>query len=202
MRNSDTSVKEQVVNAIMDVVVYIPPSHEKIAANPAERAQVVARQAARNASLMAGSLALPFGPFGWITVLPEMIGVWKLQTQMVADIASIYGKSSELGREQMIYCLFKQVAAQLMRDMVVRVGERAVVQTASLQLIKNIAQVIGVKITQSMVSKSASRIVPLIGALGVGAYAYYDTLQVAKNAVELFEKETVLDPDINRMETP
>lgn len=193
MRDSDTSVKEKVVNAIMDVVVTIPPSHEKIVTNPAERAQVVARQAARNASLMAGSLALPLGPFGWLTVLPEMVGVWKLQTQMVADIASIYGKSSELGREQMIYCLFKQVAAQLMRDMVVRVGERAVVQTASLQLIKNIAQVIGVKVTQSMVSKSASRIVPLLGALGVGAYAYFDTLQVAKNAVELFERESVIN---------
>jgi uncharacterized protein (DUF697 family) len=194
MRNPEPSVKAQVVDAIMDVVIFIPPSHEKAVYNPAERAQAVARQAARNASLMAGSLALPLGPFGWLTVLPEMVGVWKLQSQMVSDIASIYGKSSALGREQMIYCLFKQVAAQLMRDVVVRVGERVLVQQASMQLLQSVAQVIGVKITQSVINKSASRFVPLLGAVGVGAYAYFDTLQVAKNAVELFERETVFDP--------
>lgn len=201
MRNPEPSVKAQVVDAIMDVVVYIPPSHEKAAHNPAERAQAVARLAARNASLMAGSLALPLGPFGWLTVLPEMVGVWKLQSQMVSDIASIYGKSSDLGREQMIYCLFKQVTAQLMRDVVVRVGERALIRQTSVQLLQNMAQVIGVNITKSMINKSASRFVPLIGAVGVGAYAYFDTLQVAKNAVELFERETVFDPNIDRMET-
>jgi hypothetical protein len=32
-----------------------------------------------------------------------------------------------------------------------------------------------------------------LGAVGVGAYAYFDTLQVAKNAVELFERATVID---------
>ena len=48
---------------------------------------------------------------------------------------------------------------------------------------------LGLKITQGMVGKSASRFLPIIGAVGVGAYAYYDTNQVAKTAIELFSKE-------------
>ena len=194
MSKSESSAKAQVVDAIMDVVAYIPPSHEKAVDNPAERAQTIARLAARNASLMAGTLALPLGPLGWLTVLPELIGVWKLQSQMVSDIATVYGKQSTLGREQMLYCLFKQVSAQLMRDVVVRVGERALVRHTSVQLLQSMAQILGVQITKSVINKSASRFVPLIGAMGVGAYAYFDTLQVAKNATELFERELVFDP--------
>ena len=194
MSKSESSAKAQVVDAIMDVVAYIPPSHEKEVDNPAERAQTIARLAARNASLMAGTLALPLGPLGWLTVLPELIGVWKLQSQMVSDIATVYGKQSTLGREQMLYCLFKQVSAQLMRDVVVRVGERALVRHTSVQLLQSMAQILGVQITKSVINKSASRFVPLIGAMGVGAYAYFDTLQVAKNATELFERELVFDP--------
>ena len=194
MGKSKPSAKAQIADAIMDVVVYIPPSQEPAVEHPADRAQAVARIAARKASLMAGTLALPLGPLGWLTVLPELIGVWKLQAQMVSDIASVYGKQQSLGREQMLYCLFKQVSAQLMRDVVVRVGERALVRSTSVQVLQSIAQVLGVQITKSVISKSASRFVPLIGAVGVGAYAYFDTLQVAKNAAELFERDLVFDP--------
>ena len=195
MSKSEASGKAQVVNAIMDVVTYIPPSREHAVERPSERAQVIARLAARNASLMAGTLALPLGPLGWITVVPELIGVWRLQSQMVSDIASVYGKQSTLGNEQMLYCLFKQASAQLMRDVVVRVGERALVRHTSVQLLQSMAQILGVQITKSLINKSASRFVPIIGAVGVGAYAYFDTLQVAKNAAELFERDLVFDPD-------
>ena len=194
MNNAQPSAKTHIVDAIMDVVVYIPPSQEPAVEQAAERAHAIARTAARNASLMAGTLALPLGPLGWLTVLPELIGVWKLQAQMVSDIASVYGKQQSLGREQMLYCLFKQVSAQLMRDVVVRVGERALVRSTSVQVLQSIAQVLGVQITKSVINKSASRFVPLIGAVGVGAYAYFDTLQVAKNAADLFERDSVFDP--------
>jgi len=59
---------------------------------------------------VAGTLALPPGPLGWMTILPEMVGVWKIQAQMVADIAALYGKTATLTQEQMLYCLFKHTA--------------------------------------------------------------------------------------------
>ena len=114
---------------------------------------------------------------------------------MVSDIASIYGKQSTLGREQMLYCLFKHVSAQLFRDVVVRVGDRVVVRQASIKVLQAIAHQVGVKVTQAVLSKSISRFVPLVGAVGVGAYAYFDTLQVAKNAVELFERDLIIEAE-------
>jgi hypothetical protein len=104
----------------------------------------------------------------------------------------------------MLYCLFRHVSAQLFRDVVVRVGERVAIRQTSLAALQNLAKQIGVQISKAVISKSASRFVPLLGAVGVGAYAYFDTLQVAKTAVELFERETVIEAEMPQMppETP
>ena len=185
--------RDAVENALLDLVIRIPPSSERALEQPLARAQAIARNTSRQASLVASSMALPPGLWGWLTVLPELISVWKLQTQMVSDIAAVYGKSAAMGREQMMYCLFKHVSAQLFRDVVTRVGERVLVQKASSALVTSMVKKLGVTITQGLVGKSASRLLPIIGAVGVGAYAYYDTSQVAKTAIELFSKEIVLE---------
>ena len=187
--------ESKLADAMLELVLHVPASAEPVLAHPAERAHAIARKAARTASVVSGSLSLPPGFIGWFTVVPELLGVWRLQAQMVSDIAGVYGKSQTLGREQMLYCLFKHVSAQLFRDVVVRVGERFVIKHASLKVLQSIAQQLGVQVSKAVIGKSASRFVPLLGAVGVGAYAYFDTLQVAKTAVELFEHETVVDAD-------
>ncbi|MDT8991792.1 EcsC family protein [Curvibacter sp. APW13] len=193
MVNSPADELGKVQSAILDLVVAIPESTEQPVELPAVRAQAIARDAARKTSLIAASMALPPGILGWLTVLPELLGVWKVQAQMVADIASVYGKKSQLGREQMLYCLFKHVAAQLFRDVIVRVGERAVVQQTTYKMLQSITQQLGLALSKTLLKRSASRFVPFLGAATVGAYAYFDTLQVAKNATELFERATVID---------
>jgi len=124
---------------------------------------------------------------GWLTLLPELIAIWKIQAQMVSDIAAAYGHHASLGREQMMWCLFRHTAAQAFRDLVVRMGDRLVFQRMSWGVAERVAKQIGIKLTQRTLSKGVSRWLPVIGALGVGAYAYYDTGQVASTAIEMFE---------------
>lgn len=188
-----SSEPNPLTDAVLALVLQVPDSTEPLGDHPAQRAQAIAQAAARNASMLSGSLSLPPGMLGWLTVVPELVGVWRIQAQMVADIAAVYGQRHALRREQMLYCLFKHVSAQLLRDVVVRVGERVVVRQTSLKVLQGIAQQIGVQVSKAVLGKSAARFVPLLGAVGVGAYAYFDTLQVAKNAVELFEQATVID---------
>jgi len=193
-----TPTNESVLtDAVLDLVLHVPESNEATLAQPAERAHAISRAAARNASLISGSLSLPPGLLGWLTVVPELIGIWKLQAQMVSDIAAVYGKRKTLGREQMVYCLFKHVSAQLFRDVVVRVGERIVIQQTSLKFLQSLAKTIGVQVSKTVISKGAARFVPILGAVTVGAYAYFDTVQVAKTAVDLFERDIVIDVDIS-----
>jgi len=188
------AASERITRALLDFVGRIPDTGERRRAHPAERASAIASAASRRAALAAGGLALPAGPIGWLTVLPEMIAVWRIQAQMVADIAAVYGHKSTLTREQMVYCLFRHTAAQAVRDLVVRVGERFLVQTVTLKALQAIAAKVGVTISQRALGKGLSRLLPVVGAIGVGAYAFFDTAQVASTAVELFEAPLEVSP--------
>lgn len=173
----------------------MPTSSHKKSKTPAEAARKAANEAAVKAAAAAGTLALPPGPLGWVTILPEMVAVWKIQAQMVADIAAFYGKNGSVTQEQMLYCLFKHTASQAVRDLVIRVGERMLVKRASLRMLQAVVQRVGVKLTQRVIAKGVSRWLPVVGALGVAAYAYYDTAQVAKVATELFEKDIDIESE-------
>lgn len=187
------NASSKLANGIVELVMRIPASDAPHADNPHAQAHRLARQAARRASLLAGSLALPPGVLGWLTMLPELFGVWRLQAQLVSDIAGVYGKTATLNREQMLYCLFRHVSAQVFRDVVVRAGERVLIRNASLGALQALAQRLGIKLAHGTLGRGASRLVPLAGAVGVGAYAYYDTLQVAKTASELFARDIVIE---------
>ena len=183
----ESSGSQLIGQAILSLVGKVPSSREPRSRKPADDARRKANAAAAKAALAAGALALPPGMVGWLTVLPEMVGVWKIQKQLVADIAAIYGKHATLTPEQVVYCLFQHTAAQGVRDLVVRVGQRSLVRHASPLLIRTITRRIGAKLAQQAVGKGVARWLPVVGAVGMGAYAYYDTAQVAATAIDLFE---------------
>jgi hypothetical protein len=179
----------QIGSALVDLIAQIPATSEPANATPHARARAIASAAALQASAVSGTLALPPAPLGLITILPELAAVWRIQAQMVADIAGAFDKSAFLSREHMLYCLFKHSAAQAVRDLVVRVGERYLVRHASLRLIQTAARKIGVHVSQRAVARTVGRWLPVVGALGVAGYAYYDTVQVAQTTIALFERE-------------
>jgi hypothetical protein len=185
----------RVAQAILDFVSRIPPSEVPHDRDPENESRKIANSAAQRAALTAGSLALPPGPLGWLTVLPELVAIWKIQGQMVSDIAAAYGKTPVLGREQMLWCLFRHTAAQAFRDVAIRVGDRLIFRSAAGSALQRLAQRIGVSVSRRALGKGLSRWLPVIGALGVGAYAYYDTGQVAKTAIDLFSGDVEVDGD-------
>jgi hypothetical protein len=183
---SDTS---RIAHTILNFLGEIPRSVEPPSVSPRMRAEAIAAAARRRAFIASASLSLPPGPLGWMTVLPELVAIWKIQAKMVADIAAAYGQSSTITREQMLYCLFKHTAAQAVRDLVVRAGERFIVRHATAQALRAIAERIGVKLSQRALGTALSRMLPLVGAAGVGTYAWFDTRQVARTAIAMFSHE-------------
>jgi hypothetical protein len=184
------SVIEQVAHAILALVARVPESDLSPSGAPRMVARSLGTTAAVKAAVVAGSLALPPGPLGWLTILPEMAGVLRIQSHLAADIARVYGRTATLTPEQMLYCLFRHSAAQAVRDLAVRAGERLLVQEVSTQMIQSVARAIGLHLTERAIGRGVSRWVPIVGAIGVGGYAYYDTTRVAATAVELFEADT------------
>jgi hypothetical protein len=183
------ATEHKFAQAVIDLVSAVPPSSQEPSSDPNPRVREIARAAKRKAALASAGLALPPGPMGWLTVLPEIYAVWKIQAQMVADIAAIYGHEATLNREHMLYCLFRHTGAQLFRDLVMRVGERYLVRRVPIRSLYSIANKVGMKITQRSLGRAVSRVIPIAGALGVGAYTWYDTRQVARTTIDLFSHE-------------
>ncbi len=175
-------------HALLDIAGHVPHSDETVALQPRQAARALTRVAAKKAAMTSGALALAPGPLGLLTVLPDLLVVWRIQAQLVSDIAAVYGRSATLSTGHMLYCLFKHSAAQAVRDLAVRAGERWIIRQASGALLQTIAKRLGARLSQKLLGNGAARFLPLLGAVGVGGYAWYDTTQVAASAIALFDK--------------
>jgi hypothetical protein len=167
------------------VLADIPASGAQPADRPDSAAKSIARRAAKRAAVLSGSLALPPGPLGFMTLLPDLYLIWQTQRQMVADIFGVYGRSAELTRTHMLYCLFRHAASHVLRDVAVRGGQRMIIRQLSGGALRSALGGIGVTVSQRIAGNATARWIPLAGAAAVGAYAYWDTLQVASTAQKL-----------------
>jgi EcsC protein family len=183
---------DKLFRILFKVIHEIPASTEKETSEALIRSRKLISEASFKAAAISGALALPSGPFGWFTILPDLAAIWRLQAQMVADIGGAFGKKGKLTEESMIYCLFRHAAAQVVRDLVTRMGERVVVQRGSLRVAENVLESIGIKLVHRIARGGLWRLLPAIGALAVAAYAYYDTDQVGQTAIEFFSKDIEL----------
>ena len=202
---SDTSVTKatsrEVTGVIERVIADVPAPRTGPAERPDQAAARIAKDAAKRAALVSGSLALPPGPFGLLTVLPELFVIWRTQRQMVADMFAVYGRTAELTRTHMLYCLFRHAASHVLRDVAVRSGQRFIVQQLSSHAITTAASKIGVAVSTRVAGTASSRWIPLAGAAAVSAYAYWDTLQVARTAQRLLATTgTTKDVTLDRQE--
>lgn len=180
-----------VVDALESVVAGVPASREHAVEAPANAARRLARRAATRAAAVSGTLALPPGILGLLTVLPDLVAIWRIQAQLVSDIAGLYGKEMQLTRTHLVYCLFRHAATHVARDFAVRAGERFVIRQVSSGTLRSVLGGVGMSLTQRVAGTTASRWLPVVGAVAVAGYAYFDTMQVAKTAVKMLDVRTL-----------
>lgn len=183
----DESIQDMVYSIIFDLITDIPDSLLAPNNDPDKRVEILTRQAALKAATVSTSLSIPAGFTGVLTSIPDIAAVWRIQAQLVSDIAMTYGKFALLTREAMIWCLFRHSAAQLLRDVAVRTGSRIVVQKLSMAALEALLKKIGLQISTKFVGRAALRAIPILGAVGNGAYSYYDTTEVGKTAAAYFK---------------
>jgi hypothetical protein len=185
--SDDGRAAREVTGLIERIITTVPVPRTVQVADPDREADRIVRAAARKAAALSGSLALPPGPIGMLTVLPDLYLIWQTQRQMVADVFALYGRTAELGRTHMLYCLFRHAASHVLRDVAVRAGQRFVVQELSAGALRTALSAIGLVVSRRVAGSAAGRWIPLAGAALVGGYAYWDTLQVARTARRLIE---------------
>ncbi|MBQ3715401.1 MAG: EcsC family protein [Fibrobacter sp.] len=180
-------IKERVESILVDLITDIPDSLYTATADPEEKIKRLTQKAAIKASAVSTTLSVPAGFTGILTSIPDIAAIWRIQAQLVSDIAMTYGKFALLTREAMVWCLFRHSAAQLVRDVAVRTGSRIVIQKLSFAALEALLRKIGLKISTRFAGRAALRAIPIIGAIGNGAYSYYDTYEVGKTAAAYFK---------------
>lgn len=178
----------QVQRALEYFLSRIPESDEPSATDPEARSQKIIEKAAWKAGLLSGGLAIPPGPLGLLTVLPDVVAIWRVQAQMAADVAACYGQQGSMSRDEMLYCLFKHTASQYVRHLAVESGGRLLIRRAALRIGDEVLAKVGLRCAQRLATRSAVRALPLLGAAAVGAYAFYDTRKVGQTSREVFRQ--------------
>ena len=180
-------IKEKLSTLLFELITDIPESLYSPTENSDQKVKRLTRNAAWKASTVSATLSVPAGVTGVLTSIPDIAAVWRIQAQLVSDIAATYGKFAMLSREAMVWCLFRHSAAQLVRDIAVRTGSRIVMQKLSVAALEALLRKIGLKVSTRFIGKVAMHAIPAIGALGNGAYTFYDTYEVGKTAATYFK---------------
>lgn len=188
------SAIDRTTTSILELVSRVPVTKERPAADPAQRAAAIAADAKRKTAAISAAAALPPGPLGWLTLLPEAAMVWNVQAQMVADIAGAHGKHDQLTPELMLHCLFRHSAARAVGSLAVRAGERLLVRHASYRALQPVARAVAGRMARRTFARGLARWVPGVGSVAIGAYAWNDTAQVAKTAIESLSRDIVQAP--------
>ncbi len=182
-----------VAKALHNLVSKVPGSTEQPGPDAAGRAQRIVSRAALKAGAISGAAALPLGPMGLATIFPDLLGIWRLQQQLVADVAAVFGHSRSLTPETMVVCLFQHTDPSIARNLTGRRGGSVLIRKVAEQTLKLLLEKVAIRIGQRLVGKAAARWLPVVGALGVGAHAYVDTTKVGANAIGLFSSGLELD---------
>ncbi len=153
-------------------------------------------QLVRNTSIQTSSisaaLSIPGGVTGLITVLPEITAIWRLQSQMITNIAALHGQTHLVTREQMLYCMFRQMGFGLVKEYVFQRGGVYLVRKMSDQAFSAVLQKLSRGLITRQGTRMAGKIIPLVGSISAGALSYYDTFRVGKNARRLYSHEIKL----------
>jgi hypothetical protein len=183
--------EEKTERLLMGVISSIPASILKESAQPRDTAELLIHKACVASAWQSGTLAIPAGPFSLLTLIPDLVNIWRIQSQLVADIAATYGKFGFLGREEMAWCLFRHAASQVARDFLVKTGQRALMSGFGKKALTALLRKVGARSAEKLSGRVILRMVPLLGIAICGGYAYYDTKKVGQAAIELFSNPKI-----------
>lgn len=93
---------DRLMEQLSKIIMEAPATSEPVSHTPAVRCHAITRVAAAKAAGIAGTLTLPPGPLGIVTILPDLSAIWRVQARMVADVAAVRGKTTYFSRERML----------------------------------------------------------------------------------------------------
>ncbi len=151
--------------------------------------------AANTNAVISGGMSLIPGPFGMLSLVPEIILVIRNQINLVYDIGVACGKEKELNNEILMYVFLSSMGSTGIGLATVH-GSKVLVKRASLQVMQKLIALLGGKITQRALKALVARWLPFVGAAAMAYWTRSTTVSIGEKAKEIFMKDIVMQDEV------
>ncbi len=196
MNSFDTNFAEKVSSLISGIDTYTSPY--ALSVSPADDLvrHITRKTAVKCASLAGASYLIP-GKVSYALILPELLLIYRLQAQMIVDIAALYGKDNPMDKTLLFYCLFQGSSSNLFKHLIKDTGKRIIVRPVSIKMIEALILQLSKKIFKKSFSGSFSIFLPFVGLAVSGTLNYLYTTRIGEIASQVFSKEIFVAPTNN-----
>jgi len=133
--------------------------------------------------------ALPPGPIGWATILPELAAVLKIQTNLIYRIATFYGKQGKVNHTLILLIFANEAGLAIGQTLAKRMGTKLVIRSLGSKALRPIAQKVAARIGARITQRAVGRWVPFVLAPVFGAFSKSMTTKIGREADKLLRQD-------------
>jgi len=164
------------------------------------QAQSIVDSYALKCASVSGFASLAPGPLGMLTIIPDLIIVLRLQTEMLAKLSVAYNKEKVISKELVLFMLFQSVGVSGIKFVVVK-SAQVVVKRASARLLQRIVSMMGGRVLQRTAGQAVARWIPGLGAAAMAIWVRYMTRKIGSEAMHLLSKDIVFEGEFDEEST-
>lgn len=155
--------------------------------------RIISRYANQNA-LVAGAANLVPGPWGALTIVPEITLILRNQIQMIYDLGVAHGKEAQLNA-RLLLAIFYTVTGGGAISLAAVKGGQLLIRRASLRVIQRIIVWLGGQITQRALKAFLAHWVPIVGAGAMALWARQSTVSMGRQASKLLQNKVEFEDE-------
>ena len=157
--------------------------------NPSIEKRIINEYTAKCSSISFAAAIVP-GPWGALTIIPDLLLVYKYQIEMISKLSYLNGKEAKVTPELLLYILFEGISKIGISTITIK-GTQVMTKRVGARVLQKIVNALGGSILQKAITKFASRWIPVAGSTAMGIWTGYLTKKIANRASEIFKKDIV-----------
>jgi|ERR1035437_3987818 uncharacterized tellurite resistance protein B-like protein len=185
-------IAELILSTVQSVIerrskYYYDPAHSKPRLEDIPR--IIEHCAVLNA-IISGSLAIIPGWGSAVASLPELVVLFKNQSEMIYDIGVAHNQESKISSELVLQILISSVSPMGYELGMVQ-GGKFLIKRSSLRVMQSICKAFGARVLQQTIKSALPRMIPIVGSAILGSWSHFTTKKIGKEAINIFEKEII-----------
>jgi hypothetical protein len=141
--------------------------------------------------------ALPPGPLGLATIIPELMAVTKIQMNLIYAIAAHHKKEGKLNPTLVLLIFANEAGVEIGKVVTNKMGTSFIIRVLGSGAIRAIAKKIGIRISTRITQKAVGRWIPFIMAPVFGAFSRAMTQRIGEESDRLFSQEIEIEEATN-----